>query len=153
MKRFFLLSLILATSLFQAAFAEKVPVRISLSQTISTHHDEIETADYVGFVVVKDVYVDGKLFIKDGTPIVGFVDFFHPNGWAGDSAEIKIKTFETIDINDKKVVINYPLNINGCSLKSNDIRQYFSWVLTGFIRGSEIYLEPDKKSFNIFIES
>lgn len=152
MKKLLVLFLLFVSSMFNAAFAEKIPVRITPLQIISTNNDEIEIGDWIKFAIVNDVFVDNKLYLKKGAPIFGFVDFFHPNGWVGDNAEIKFKTFKTIGINDKPIIINYPLNINGNTARANDIKQYISWVLTTLVRGSEIYIEPDTKTFNIFIE-
>lgn len=154
MKKLFLLLCIFMIAGIQAANAEKIPVKITPTQIISTHHDEIETGDYINFETVKDVYMNNKLYIRKNTPVIAFVDFFHPNGWVGDSAEIKINSFETLDANGKKVAINYPLDIDGNSLKANDVKQYLvriAYVLI-FVRGAEIYIEPDTKVFNIFIE-
>lgn len=152
MKKSLLFILILITSMFQAANAEKIPVRIAPTEIISTHNDEVEIGDWINFEIVNDVYSDDKLYLAKGTIVSGFVDFFHPNGWAGDNAEIKIKSFETVDVNCKKIIINYPLIIIGNSKKTNDFKQYISWVFTGFIRGSEIFIEPDTIIFNIFLE-
>lgn len=135
------------------AFAEKIPVKIAPIQVISTHNDEIEMGDYISFVVVKDVYIDNKLYLKKDTPIIAFVNFLHPNGWAGDSADIKMNSFETTDVNGQRVTINYPLEINGNSLKANDIKLYLADTILRLIRGSEIFIEPDTKIFNIFIDT
>lgn len=151
MKKFLLLFLVLICSL-QAVHAEKIAVRITPAEIISTNQDEIEMGDWVSFRVVNNVYVADKLYIKKGTPIFGFVDFFHPNGWAGDSAEIKFKLFKTIDTNGEKVTIHYPLNINSNNKKPKDIKQYFSLKVLIILRGTEIYIEPDEQVFNLFIE-
>lgn len=142
----------------QAAFANNIPVKITPAQIISTHHDEIELGDYINFKIVKDVYVDNKLYLKKDTPITGFVEFFHENGWAGDSAEISFNKFRTRDVNGREVIINYPLKLVGNNLKANDIKQSLALNLTIFvqqilalIRGSEIKLEPESKIFNLFI--
>lgn len=152
MRKIFIIFLVLLTTFFSKVYAEKIPVTISPLQLISTNHDEIETGDYISFVVVNDVYLHDKLYIKKGTIIEGFVDFCHPNGWAADSAEININSFETNDINDKKVVINYPFELKGNNLKDSCIKQRCSCFFTSLIRGSEIYIEPDTYVFNIFIE-
>lgn len=55
-------------------------------------------------------------------------------------------------MDNKKIIIDYPTIINGNDLRSNDIKQAFSWFISSFIRGSEIYIEPDAKTYNIFIE-
>ena len=133
-------------------FAQKIPVRISPTQVISTHHDEVEAGDYINFIIVKDLYVQDKLYLEKNTPVIGHVGFLHNNGWAGDNAEIKINLFETVDTEGKKVIINYPLVLKGNSMKANDVKQWLADFFTYFIRGSEIYIEPDTKVFNIFIE-
>lgn len=159
MKKFFLLFFVLIFAL--PAFALKIPVRITPTQIISTHSDEIETGDWLKFEIVNDVYVNDKIYLKKQTPIYGFVDFFHPNGWAGDKAEIKIKTFETRDINDEKVTINYPLDIKENKELVSDTKEWIIEFISEIpilsniifvIRGSEIYIEPDTNVFNIFIE-
>lgn len=150
MKKMIIMALLTFALMPQAAFAEKTPVRIAPAQIISTHHDEVEVGDWIKFSTVNDVYVNEKLYIKKDTPILGAVDFFQPNGWAGDNAEIKFKKFVTTDVSGKKVNIVSPVEIKG-NAKANDIKQYVAWVLSTIIRGSEIYIEPDTKSFNIFI--
>ena len=139
-------------------FAEKIPVKVAPVQIISTHHDELEVGDKLEFEVVKDVYKDEKLFIKKGTNLIGVVDFVHPNGWFGDGANIKLLNFSTTDVNNKNIEISYPLNIKGGMVRS-ETKQYwirniattFTW-LGVLIRGSEIFVEPDTKIYNIFIE-
>lgn len=161
------------------SFAEKIPVKIAPIQVISTNLDEIEVGDYINFETVKDVYINDNLYIKSGTPIKALVDFVHPNGWGGDSADIVFKTFYTTDLNDKKVTINCPLEINGKTEMGNSIRRVSSERITGagpriilrhfplrlpfihfqylnylgfIVRGAEITVEPDTTIYNIFIE-
>lgn len=147
-----ILFIVLFFLLTTPAFAEKTPVKIAPAQIISTNHDEIEVGDWINFETVNDVYVNGNLYIKKNTPLYGFVDFVHPNGWAGDSAEVRFKIFETSDLNGKKVIINYPLILNGNNSKNNDVKQYLAIVFLRLIRGAEICIEPDNKIFNVFIE-
>lgn len=137
------------------AFAEKIPVKITPIQVISTHHDELEVGDKIEFEIVNDVYKDNKLLLKKGSAITGIVDFVHPNGWFGDEANVKLINFSTADANDKKVEISYPVNIKGGIVRSETkqywIRYFFNYL--GFIiRGAEISVEPDTKIYNIFIE-
>lgn len=139
-------------------FAQKIPVKITPIQIISTNHDEIEVGDKITFEVVNDVYKDNKLFIKKGSTIKGVVDFVHPNGWFGDAANIKLLNFSTADVNDKKVEISYPVNIKGGIVRSETKQYWINYAsitvsaLGVLIRGSEIFVEPDTKVFNIFIE-
>lgn len=152
------------------SYAEKIAVKIAPTQIITTHHDEIEVGDWINFEIANDVYVNDDLYIKKNTRIVGIVDFVHQNGWGGDAADIKFKTFYTIDAQGKKTTISYPLEINGNSEIANSSREvpinlvsrtaehlsfltYMGLNYAGFIfRGAEIKLEPDTKTYNIFIE-
>ena len=171
---------ILTFSLFTLpSFAEKIPVKIAPIQVISTNHDEVEIGDGINFEVVNDVYVNDNLYIKKGTTVKGVVDFFHPNGWGGDSADIVFKTFYTTDVTNKKITISYPLEVNGRTEMTNSIRSvsddritkvtpqiiphYFPFLrlpcigweylnYLGFVvRGAEINVEPDTQIYNIFI--
>lgn len=143
--------IILCLFLALPAFAEKIPVKIEPAEIISTHHDEIELGDWIKFEAVNDIYLNKELYIKKGTPVIGVVSHFHPNGWLGDSAEIKFEKFMTKTADGKKIQISYPLTIDGNSAKSNDIKTYLAYCLTFWIRGSEIKIEPDMATFNLFI--
>jgi len=154
------------------ACAEKVPVRISPIQIISTDKDAIEVGDWIKFEVAGDVFVNDKLYISNNTDVVGIVDFVHSNGWGGDGAEIYFKKFYTTDVNNKKVVINSLLELKGNSEMANSSRDiptsggiwaanffhipgltYLGQNYAGFIlRGAEIDIEPDTKTYNLFIE-
>lgn len=167
---------ILVFSLFFVAMlpacAEKIPVRIAPLQAISTNNDEVEIGDWIKFEIAEDVYVNDKLYLKRNTEVTGIVDFVHPNGWGGDCAQIYFKKFYTNDVNNKKVEIDYPVNINGKSemaTASRDVPEqavtYIPRLFTyGFytglgltyipfvVRGSEIFVEPDTKTYNLFME-
>lgn len=139
------------------AFAEKIPVKIAPTQIISTNHDEIEVGDKITFEVVNDVYKENKLFIKKGSTVQGTIDFVHPNGWFGDAANIKLINFSTADVNDKKVDISSPVNIKGGIVRSETKQYWINYAvitvssLGVLIRGSEIFIEPDTKVYNLFI--
>lgn len=145
--------------------AEKIPVKIAPIQIISTHDDQIEVGDKLDFETVNDIYCDNNLIIKKGTKVIGFVDFFHQNGWGGDSAEIKLKRFQTKDVNEKtinfesKLVIKGSQNsgsTKGCAIIYSSFHNLISWgegfSILGLIRGSEVFVEPDTTIYNIFIE-
>lgn len=151
------------------SYAEKIAVKIAPAQLITTNHDEIEVGDWINFEIANDVYVNNDLYLKKNTRVVGIVDFVHQNGWGADAADITFKTFYTIDTQGKKVTISYPLEINGNSEIANSSREvpvnvfsktaeHFSFLTflglnyAGFIfRGAEISVEPDTKTYNLFI--
>lgn len=134
------------------AFAQEIPVKIAPEQVISTEHDEIEVGDTVSFEAVNDVYDNGKLYIKKHTSVIGVVAFLHNNGWANDKAEILFNKFYFKDSDNKKIEINYPLKIETSINASPSPVDVFKYYVLGTFRGSEIYIEPDTKVFNIFIE-
>lgn len=168
-----LLSILLILIFSTPAFAEKIPVKLTPSQVISTKIDSIEVGDAIAFKVVNDVYVGEKIYLKSGTPAYGIVDFLHNNGWAGDQAEIKFKEFITKNVHGEKVIIDYPVTFNGNSEGPNLVRTGVSGVLVNtasvltssshflvhyasnvfcVFRGAEIHVEPNSLSFNVFME-
>lgn len=134
------------------SFAEKIPVKITPIQLISTHYDNIEVGDKLAFQVVNDVYVKNKLFIKKGENIWGIVDFVHNNGWAGDSAEIKLEKFITKNVDGERIIINSNIRLDGNTETANSTKQIIASKILVLVRGSEIFIEPDTITFNIFIE-
>jgi len=176
MKSKIIYSLILGLLFAVPAHAEKIPVKIAPIQVISTNLDEIEVGDWLNFEVVNDVYRDDNLLIKKDSKVIGVVDFVHQNGWGGDGAEIELKTFYVMDVSGKKLTIVSTLVINGDAATANGAKSYLSnavrrvpvrpFIDTSshllinlatlakpllFIRGSEIYIEPDTVTFNIFL--
>lgn len=152
MKLKIIFSFLIFAFITASVHAEKIPVRIKNAQLISTKTDEIQVGDYVKFEILNDVNIGDKLYLKANTPIYGLVDFMHPNGWSGDNAEIRFKTFYTKDIDNKKIVINYPVTINGNKEQANDFKQLLAYEVLFIFRGSEIYIEPNRQSYNLFIE-
>lgn len=134
------------------AFAQKIPVKITPAQVISTNNDEVEIGDWINFETAHDTFVDGHLYIKKNTPVVGFVDFVHPNGWANDKAEICINKFKFSDVNNKQSEINSPIKIEAKLSAKPKMKDVFTYYVLGTFRGSEIYVEPDTKIYNLFIE-
>ena len=135
--------------------SEDTPVKITPAQKISTCYDEIEVGDKIKFKTAKDVYKNGKLYIKKGTPVYGTVDYVSDNGWAYDNAQIDLKKFQTKTADGKVVVIENPLSINGFEIlkfKSNRIAQFFNYCGVAF-RGKEIEINPEKEQieFNIWL--
>lgn len=134
------------------ACAEKIPVKICPAQIISTNHDEVETGDRINFETAHDIYVDGNLYIKKDTQIFGSVGLVHPNGWGNDKAEIYINKFYFNNLNNKQCEIDSPLRIQTVPDAHPKVKDLFAYYVLGMFRGSEIYVEPDTKTYNIFIE-
>lgn len=135
--------------------SENTPVKITPAQKISTSYDEIEVGDKIKFQTVKDVYKNGKLYIKKGTTVYGLVDYVSENGWAYDNAQIDFKKFYTKTFDGQKIVINSPVSINGFDIikyKGKKVAQVFNYCGVLF-RGKEVEIIPkqDKIEFNIWL--
>jgi hypothetical protein len=136
--------------------SEDTPVKIKPQEVVSTTHDEIEVGDSIRFVVQKDVYKNGKLYIKKGSLICGFVDYVSENGWASDNAQIDIKYFKVKNVDGKLITIENPISINGFEIlkyKGNRFAQFFNYCGVAF-RGKEVDINPEKDDveFNIWIK-
>ena len=145
-------SLILIVITFLPAFAEKIPVKLMPLQLLSTEHDEIDVGDWIEFMVVNDVYAKDKCVLKKGSHIIGVVDFVNPNGWGDDDAEIRFKEFKVADCSGKNCEINSSLKIKIEDEDADTIARKLWYYVIRPVRGAEIFIEPDAKTFNIFIE-
>lgn len=152
MKKILILFFTLFLTCFSATYAEKVPLKITPIQIIKTDKDDVQLGDWVDFATVNDVYLNNELYIKKGTPVIAVVDFVHENGWVKDNAEIRFKTFYTTDIKQNKIEINFPFNLTQRLLVKDDVKKLIGLELINTIRGSEVYIEPDTKTFNIFFD-
>jgi len=151
MKKIFLALSFIAFSIIPC-YAEKIPVRIAPLQHVSTEHDEVEVGDWIAFQNIQDVYLGDKLYLKKGAHVNAIVDFVSPNGWGADDAEVKFKTFNAVDADNKKIEINYPLTLKKESSDAKTVRDEVSYYGLRLIRGAEVDVEPDTKIFNIFME-
>lgn len=136
--------------------AESTPVKIKPAEKISTCYDEIEIGDKIKFVIINDVYKNGKPFIKKNTPIYGIVDYVNDNGWSYDNAQIDFKYFKTKAINGDTITIETPLSINGFEIlkyKGKRFAQFFNYCGVAF-RGKEVEIIPEKDdiTLNIWIK-
>lgn len=135
--------------------SDTTPVKIKPAQKISTCYDETEVGDRIKFIIEKDIYKNGKLYIKKDTPIYGTIDYVSDNGWSYDNAQIDIKKFKTRTADGKVITISSPLSINGFDIlkyKSKKIAQFFNYCGVAF-RGKEVEILPeqDNINFNIWI--
>lgn len=151
MKKIILILCILVFSA-QIANAEKLPIKITPAQVISTHHNEIEVGDWIKFKVVNDVYYNEKIYINKDTVVTGVVDSIHDNGIIADNAEIVFKQFSLRNVNNKLIKINYTLTLNrdnaDCYGLGYKIKKYIGFVF----KGNEIYVKPETTTYNLFLE-
>lgn len=135
--------------------SKKIIVLIKPAQEINTCYDELEISDVVEFSVIENVYKNGSLYIKSGTPIFGIIDSIDENGWCADNARIYFKEFRTNDIRNNKVTISADLTIDGFEIlkyKSDKTKQFFNYLLT-FIRGKEVDIKATDVDIKFIIIS
>lgn len=135
---------------------EDTAVKIKPAQNISTCNDDIEVGDKIKFETIKDVYKNGKLYIKKGTSIYGIVDYINDNGWSYDNAQIDFRYFKTKTASGNTITIESPVSINGFDIlkfKGNRFAQFFNYCGVAF-RGKEVEIKPkkDKIILNIWIK-
>ena len=147
-----ILSLILTFISTQMVFAEKLPIKITPSQAISTNNDEIEVGDWIKFKVVNDEYYNEKLYIKKDTIITGIVDNVHENGILGDNAEIIFKKFILRDFQNKLIEVNYVLKINRDNAECYGLGYKFKKYISFIFKGNEIYVKPETTTYNLFLD-
>ena len=150
MKNLFLILICLIT-FAPIASAEKLPIKITPTQTISTHYDEIEVGDWLKFKTTNDVYYKNKILIKKGASITGIVDSLHENGLVADNAEMVIKTFYVRDVNNNLVKINYPLTIGRSNSVCKGLGDKTVKYIGVIFRGNEIKVEPETVTYNLFL--
>ena len=144
-----LLFIIFSTQIVQAS--EKIPVKITPAQVISTHHDEIEVGDYIKFKVVNDVYYKDRLYIKEGSIVLGMVSNIHENGYFFDNAEIIITPFKVKTVCNTVITIKSTITLNRKDFvckKFGDKTVKYAGVA---FRGNEIKIEPETVEYNLFL--
>ena len=106
---FFLLSLMMAGSVFakDALLPDGTPVVLRLSEEVNTASKNI--GEQVSFYVVKDVVINGDVFIKSGTPAYGFINVAEKEGILGKEGKIGISLDSTQAVDGKRVEIRSTL--------------------------------------------
>ena len=135
----------------QNANAEKLPIKITPTQLISTHNDEIEVGDWIKFKVVNDVYYKENLYIKKDTQVTGIVDSVHENGIFADNAEIVFKQFALRDVNNKLINFNHTLTLNRDNAECYGLGGKIKKNIGFIFKGNKIYVKPDT-TYNLFLD-
>ena len=135
----------------QTVFAEKMPVKITPAQLISTHNDEFEVGDWVKFKVVNDVYYKENIYISKDTIVTGIVDSIHENGIIADNAEIVFKKFMLRDTKNDLITINYTLTLNRDNAVCYSLKDKLARYIGVIFRGNEIRVKPETATYNIFL--
>lgn len=133
------------------ANAEKISVKITPTQLISTHHNEVEIGDWIKFKTINDIYYKNNLFIKKDSQVVGIVDSIHENGLLADNAEISFKTFYVRDKENNLVKIDYPLLISRKNSVCKGLGDKTIKYVCVIFKGNEIKVEPESVTYNLFL--
>lgn len=151
MKKFAILFTLIMFTCQTAISAEKIPVKITPVEIISTHHDEVEVGDNIKFRVINDVYYQNKIYIKKDSTVLGTISNVHENGYFCDNAEIIITPFKLRTTDNKVITINSTIIINRkdfvCKNFGDRIVKYFGVIF----RGNEIKIEPNSIDYNLFL--
>ncbi len=150
MKKFLLFLLLMFISA-PCVFAEKIPVKITPTQIISTNHDEIEIGDWIRFKIVDDVYYNEKIYIPKDTTVIGVVDNIHENGIIADNAEIIFKKFFLRNYKNELVTINYTLTLNRENSVCYSFYDKYAKYFGAIFKGNEIYIKPETINYNLFL--
>ena len=148
-KIIFILCLLIFST--QTAFAEKIPVKITPIQIISTHNDEIEVGDWIKFKVLNDVYCNDNIYINKDTIVTGIVDNVHENGIIADSTEIVFKKFMLRNANNDLITINYTLILSRDNALCYSFWDKLARYIGVIFRGNEIRIKPETTTYNIFL--
>ena len=147
-----LLFLIIFVILFMpCAKAEKLPIKITPTQLISTHHNEIEIGDWIKFKVVNDVFYKNKLYIKKDTQVIGVVAQLHENGYVADNAEIVFDHFFVRNVGNELIKMNYTLTLNCDKFECEGLDDRIVKYIGVIFRGNEIKVLPESAQYNIFL--
>jgi len=151
MKKFIVLFLYIIFSAQLVQAAEKIPVKITPAELISTHHDEVEVGDYIKFKVVNDVYYNETLYISKASTVFGLVSSVHENGYFFDNAEIIITPFKVITTNNKVITINSALTLNRKDFVCKNFGDRIVKYVGVAFRGNEIKIKPNSIEYNLFL--
>jgi len=151
MKKLLFLVLIIIF-IVQSANAEKLPIKITPIQEISTCKDEIEVGDWVKFKVLNDVYYNENIYIQKDTVVTGVVDSVHENGIIADNAEIKFKKFMLRDVKNNLLTINHTLVLNRDNFECYKFLDKMTKYVGFIFKGNEVYVKPETTVYNLFLE-
>jgi hypothetical protein len=153
-KKIFLI-LIIFLCFNNSAFSKEISVKVIPDSEISTSDGSLQEGDSINLIIVEDVYVNTKLYIKKGEPVVGIITSLVNNDFTCQNASIYAENFKAKNV-DGKIV-----KLNGIVHKEGRNHSYFtqympdnpmSTSLFFFIRGGEAKIVPQKDSFILYLD-
>lgn len=82
---------------------ERVPIKLQITNSISTKKDNIYDGEKLEFRVREDVFYDNKIIIKKGTIVKAEIETYITRGWNGIPAALIIDNFEIPNIEKDKL--------------------------------------------------
>ena len=124
------------------ANAEKLSIKITPAQVISTNTNKIKVGDWIKFKTLNDVFYKNNLFIKKDTPIVGVVDHIYKNDLSANNANILFRTFYVRNVEKDLVKFDSPLSIG----RRNSVCKFLI-----IFKGNKADIQPESTVYNIFL--
>ena len=133
----------------QAVFAKTIPVQIKPAVKVVTSGIKLQEGDNIPFVIVNDVFVNSKLYLKNGENVSGTITSLKSNNFLYEPAEIYIENFSTKDTTGNLVKLNGIIYKKG-----NDyglITQFIPFPCFA-IKGGKVKFNPQKDVFTLYLE-
>lgn len=143
-----ILIIILCLTIQIAVSAKEVAVNIKPAQKITTSNLNLKEGDCLNFVVIDDVFVNSKLYLKKDQAVYADITSIEDNGFLVQPAKLYIENFRTTDIN------NQPVKLNGIVYKTgNDHHLLTDFFVFDCLRGGEVHINPEKNKFTVYTEA
>lgn len=133
----------------QITFAKTILVQVKPIQKITTTNSKLQEGDNVDFIVVNDVFLNSKLYLKMDEPVVGTITSLKPNNFLYEPASVYIENFVTKNVYGKKVKLDGIIYKKG-----NDyslITQFIPFPLFA-LKGGHVKIKPVKDVFTLYLE-
>lgn len=134
----------------QAVFAKTIPVQIEPEKKVTTSSSKLQEGDIVNFVILKDVYLNSKVYLKNGETVSGTITSLKQNNFLYEPAEIYIENFSTKDLTGKSVKLSGIIFKKGNDY--GNITQFIPFPCFA-IKGGQVRLKPKKDVFTLYLES
>lgn len=144
-----IVSLFVFFILCNSGFAQDIPVKLQALTKITTSNNTIQEGDFITLEIAQDVFVNSKLFIKQGERATGVITSLENNDFISQPASIYAENFRTVSVDGQTV------KLDGIIYKSGRNHSYMTQYLeNGFqlIRGGEAKIDPKKDKFILYLK-
>lgn len=140
---------------YSFASSKEVQVKVVPNAVLSTSDKNLQEGDSISLITAEDVYVNSKLVIKKGEPVLGTITNLVNNDFTCQPASIYAENFKVKNINGETE------KLNGIVYKSGRNHSYITQYMPDatlalnlffFIRGGEAKILPNKDSFILYFD-